>query len=126
MTGKQDKFWPICVSLALHLLAVAVIFWGLTGPGLFLPAADKLNLVWVSMETKTGKVLISEAHQTKIKDSDHRQNLVATQTVTAESRPQEDKKLPNAINDSITVSHSPSAALQSGDSFALATYEKPK
>ena len=110
MTGKQDKFWPICTALALHLLAAVFLFFGLSGPGLFSLEINKLNLAWVSLETKTGKVMISEAHQTKIKDSDHRQDGVVTQTVTTPSRLQEDKEAGNTPPEITTVNHTPQAA----------------
>lgn len=50
---KQNKVVPVCASLFIHLLAAVILVLGLSNQNIILPESNKkLNLVWVSLETK--------------------------------------------------------------------------
>jgi protein TonB len=50
---KQNKIVPVCASLVIHLLAAVILVLGLSNSSIILPEFNKkLNLVWVSLETK--------------------------------------------------------------------------
>jgi periplasmic protein TonB len=49
---QSNMFWPVCFSLAIHIALVAAVIAGLSGHWNFSAATNRLNLVWVSLETK--------------------------------------------------------------------------
>jgi periplasmic protein TonB len=49
---QSNIFWPVCFSLAIHIALGAAVIAGLSGHWNFSASTSKLNLVWVSLETK--------------------------------------------------------------------------
>jgi TonB family protein len=52
--GKHplNIFWPVCFSLAIHIALGTIIIVGLSGRLNLSAETNRLNLVWVSLETK--------------------------------------------------------------------------
>jgi TonB family protein len=62
--AKQNKVVPVCASLAIHLLAAVVLVWGLSNQNIILPEFnEKLNLVWVSLESKNAGPTIQKINR---------------------------------------------------------------
>ncbi len=62
MTEKQNKLLGVCASLGLHGLAVAILFFSLSGNAMIPQDLGQLDFVWMSLATKD-KTSLSDAQK---------------------------------------------------------------
>lgn len=64
MTEKQNKLLGICASLGLHGLAVAILFFSLSGNAMIPQDLGQLDFVWMSLAAKD-KTSLSDAQKNR-------------------------------------------------------------
>ena len=56
---KQNKLFAVSASIVIHIAAGSIFILGLLSDLHFTPVLNKLNAVWVSLETINGNAIIS-------------------------------------------------------------------
>jgi protein TonB len=100
---KSNIFWPVCFSLAIHIALGAVVIAGLSGQLSSSSASNKLNLVWVSLETKNpGSVGAAMQQRPEIKPPIVEK--IITQAATTVNNEKKEESIKTTASTDLTVS----------------------